>query len=84
MPNDDRVIMITAEPSNGDGYVFATTDPRRAIEQFKEWSTKFGAENVRCNEGFERLARRLIGAGLNRPAPDDLLPTAIPPDPKEI
>jgi len=35
-------------------------------------------------EGFERLARRLIGAGLNRPTPDDLLPTAIPPDPKEI
>jgi hypothetical protein len=38
------------------GYVFAMIDPRRAIERFKDWSTTFGAERVRCKEGFERPA----------------------------
>lgn len=59
---DERVIMIMAEPANGDGYVFCTADAQRAIDQLEEWSAKFGADRVRCNEGFEELARPLMTA----------------------
>lgn len=58
--DDERIIMVLAEPANGDGYVFATADPQRAIEQLEEWSAKFGAEHVKANEGFDRLARPLM------------------------
>lgn len=57
---DERIIMIMAEPENGDGYILATADAQRAIEHLKEWSTKFGAERVNGNEGFDRLARPLM------------------------
>ena len=60
MGNDERVIMVMAEAANGDGYMFATADPQRAIEQLLEWSAKFGAERVRGNEGFNELARPLM------------------------
>lgn len=62
---DERVIMIMAEPANGDGYVFATADPQRAIDQLEEWSAKFGADRVQCNEGFEKLARPLMAGTAN-------------------
>lgn len=52
--------MILAEPANDDGYVFCTAAPHRAIEQLNEWSAKFGAERVKGNEGFEKLARPLM------------------------
>ena len=57
---DARTIMVMAELENGDGYVFATTDAQRAIEQLEEWSAKFGADRVKANEGFDRLARPLM------------------------
>jgi|GEM_PF-7101987 len=60
---EDRIIMILAEPANGDGYVFATADPERAIEQLEEWSAKFGAERVKGNEAYELLARPLKDKG---------------------
>lgn len=59
--NDERVIMVMAEAANGDGYIFSTADAQRAIEQLLEWSAKFGAERVRGNQGFEELARPLMG-----------------------
>lgn len=55
----ERLIMVMAQPENGDGYVFSTAEPARALEQYKQWSARFGAEHVRGNEGFERL---VIGA----------------------
>lgn len=55
---DERVIMIMAEPANGDGYVFCTADPQRAIDQLKEWSARFGADRVRCNQGFDEATIR--------------------------
>jgi len=58
--NDERIIMVMAEPGNGDGYIFATADAQRAIGQLEEWSAKFGAERVQGNEGFDRLARPLM------------------------
>jgi hypothetical protein len=63
--DNERIIMIIAEPANGDGYVFATADPRRAIDQLKEWSARFGADRVRCNEGFEELARPFMKGSAN-------------------
>lgn len=57
---DERIIMVMAEPGNGDGYIFATADAQRAIEQLEEWSAKFGAGCVKGNEGFEALARPLM------------------------
>ena len=57
---DERIIMLMAELENGDGYVFATADAQRAIEQLEEWTAKFGAERVKANEGFDRLARPLM------------------------
>lgn len=57
---DDRIIMVMAEPANGDGYIFATADAQRAIEQLEEWSAKFGVECVKGNEGFDALARPLM------------------------
>lgn len=60
---DERIIIVMAEPENGDGYIFATADAQRAIEQLEEWSAKFGAERVKGNEGFERLARPLMAGG---------------------
>lgn len=65
--DDDRVIMILAEPANGDGFVFCTADPYRAIEQLNEWAAKFGADRVRGNEGFEELARPLMNAQDSQP-----------------
>lgn len=58
--DDERVIIVMAEPENGDGFIFATADAQRAIEQLEEWSAKFGADRVRGNEGFEELARPLM------------------------
>lgn len=63
-PEDERVIIVMAEPDNGDGYIFATADAQRAIEQLEEWSAQFGAERVKGNEGFEKLARPLM-TGIN-------------------
>lgn len=57
---DERIIMIMAEPENGDGYVFGTSDAQRAIDQFEQWCAEFGAERVRANEGFDRHARPLM------------------------
>lgn len=57
---DERIIMLMAELENGDGYVFATADAQRAIERLEEWSAKFGADRVKANEGFDRLARPLM------------------------
>ena len=57
---DERIIMLMAELENGDGYVFATADAQRAIEQLEEWSARFGADRVKANEGFDRLARPLM------------------------
>ncbi len=57
---DERMIMIMAEPENGDGYVYGTSDAQRAIKQYKDWCVQFGVERVRANEGFDRHARPLM------------------------
>lgn len=60
MGNGERVIMVKAETADGDGYIFVTGDAQRAIEQFEEWTARFGADRVQGNEGFEQLARPLM------------------------
>lgn len=57
--------MVMAEPGNGDGCIFATADAQRAIEQMEEWSARFGAERVQGNEGFDQLARPLMGLSVS-------------------
>lgn len=64
---NERIIMVMAEPENGDGYIFATADAQRAIEQLEEWSAKFGAEHVKGNEGFDALARPLMNISIDQP-----------------
>lgn len=60
--------MVMQQPDNGDGYVFSTADPARALEQFEEWSPRFGRDQVHGNEGFERLVGgRLSPRGQNEP-----------------
>lgn len=66
--NDERIIMVMAEPENGDGYIFATADAQRAIEQFIEWSARFGAARVKGNEGFDALARPLMTISYDQPS----------------
>lgn len=44
----------------GDGYIFITAGPQRAIDKLEKWSAQFGAECVQGDEGFERLARPLM------------------------
>lgn len=61
--NNERIIMVKVETEDGDGYVFITGDAQRAIEQFEEWSGRFGADRVQGNEGFDRLARPLMALG---------------------
>lgn len=58
--DEERVIMLKVETANGDGYIFVTGDAQRAIEQFEEWTAKFGDDRVQGNEGFDRLARALV------------------------
>jgi hypothetical protein len=57
---DECIIMLKVETVEGDGYLFITGDAQRAIEQFEEWTAKFGADRVQGNEGFEKLARPLM------------------------
>lgn len=61
--DNERVIMLKVETAEGDGYIFVTGDAQRAIEQFEEWTAKFGDDRVQGNEGFERLARPLMSMG---------------------
>lgn len=61
--NDERIIMVKVETVDGDGYLFITGDAQRAIEQFEEWTAKFGADRVQGNEGFDRLARPQMSIG---------------------
>ena len=61
--DNERVIMLKVETAEGDGHIFVTGDAQRAIEQFEEWTAKFGADRVQGNEGFERLARPLMSMG---------------------
>lgn len=65
--SDERIIMVKVETADGDGYVFVTGDAQRAIEQFEEWSGRFGADRVQGNEGFEQLARPLMAIGDQTP-----------------
>ena len=58
--DEERIIMLKVETVEGDGYIFVTGDAQRAIEQFEEWTAKFGADRVQGNEGFERLARPMM------------------------
>lgn len=64
---EERTIMVMAELENGDGYIYATANAQRAIEQLEEWSLKFGSGRVRANEGFEELARPLMNASASSP-----------------
>ena len=60
MSNDERIIMVMAEPGNGDGYIFATTDAQREIERLEKWSAPYRCRVRESNEAFERLARPLM------------------------
>lgn len=61
--DEERIIMLKAETVEGDGYLFITGDVQRAIEQFEEWTARFGTDRVQGNEGFDRLARPLMSIG---------------------
>jgi len=68
MEKDGRIIMVMAEPENGDGYIFTTADAQRAIKQLEEWSAEYGAAYVKGNEGFEKFARPLMAIRDQDPA----------------
>lgn len=53
--DDDLVIVIMGEDADGDGHIFTTSSPARAMERYLSMAAVMG--NVRVNIGFEELVR---------------------------